>query len=293
MLENFKDKIQSLIEYLPPIPGVMNDLIKLLNAGNCDVREISDLIEKDPSLSVNILRIANSAFYGLPYKVSSLQQAVNLIGLKELASLCMFCSIGPALKPPAGMKTIDLKMFWRHSIATGIIAKIFCREFSIGVREDLYLAGLIHDIGKIIIDRSDHDVYSEVVRLTYDNNVSIGEAENKIIGESHSSIGSWLLEKWKLPRMFIETAAYHHSVRDASEEHRELVAVVSLADQIARLRGFGFGGDMRGTIINETEAFAIVRDGNPHVKDIDLAGFVMDLDRADSEISELEKIING
>ncbi len=293
MIENFKDRILSLIEYLPPIPGVINDLIKLLESENCDVREISRIIEQDPSLSVNVLRIANSAFYGLPYKVSSIQYAVNLIGFRELASLCIFCGVGSAFNPPAGIDTIDLKMFWKHSIATGIIAKIFCREFDIGVRENLYLAGLVHDIGKIVIDRSDHDIYSGVIRLTYDDNISVTEAEDKIIGESHSSIGSWLLEKWKLPRMFIETAAYHHLVRDASEEYRELVAVISLADQIARLKGFGFGGDMRGIILTGTPAFEIVRDKNPHIGDLDMARFVMDLDRADNEIFEMEKIING
>jgi len=292
MIDNCVEKILSFIDYLPPLPYVAGELITLLHNENSNLRDIIKVIEKDPSLSVNVLKTANSAFYGLSYKVSSIEHAVNLIGLKEVASLCLSWGITTALKPAPGTKTMDLKAFWEHSIATGIIAKIFCKEFHIRIQDSLYLAGLIHDIGKVVLDRFTHEIYSEAIRLTYEKNISLREAEKEIIGEFHDKVGGYLLSKWKLPDMFVEVAAHHHSIGNASDKNIDLVAIISLSNQIARLKGFGFDGNMQGIILTETEAFEVIRNKNPELKDADLARFIMDLDRADNDIAELEKMIN-
>jgi HD-like signal output (HDOD) protein len=101
------------------------------------------------------------------------------------------------------------------------------------------------------------------------------------------------MQKWKLPPVFSEIASFHHSAEDSSEEHRMVVCVVSLANQVSRLSGFGFGGDETGMVISETPAFQFIAKKHPGIKDMDIAKFVMDLDRADSEISELERMITN
>ncbi|MBI5740123.1 MAG: HDOD domain-containing protein [Nitrospirae bacterium] len=293
LITNFKEKVYNCIEFLPPIPDIMKELNELLQKKDCDLRDISGVIEKDPSLSLNVLKIANSAFYGLPYEVSSMERAVALIGLQEVASLCMVCNITDILKPEPGVMTMDIKSFWEHSVATGVIAKIFCKEFNIRTQENLYLAGLIHDVGKIIIDRFSHIAYDGIIKATHDENIALIEAEKRIIGESHDRVGGWLIEKWELPKVFFEVAAHHHSLMDASDGNRRAVAIISLSNHIARIKGFGFGGDMRGIILQETDAFRIINAEYPHLRDQDIARFVMDLDRADNEIAGLERMMNA
>ena len=96
-------------------------------------------------------KVANSAFYKLPVKVTTIDHAVRMLGTREIASLCIACTAGKTLKAPANKATIDLSMFWQHSVATGVISKVLCNELGILTQNNIYLAGLIHDVGKIIL----------------------------------------------------------------------------------------------------------------------------------------------
>jgi hypothetical protein len=119
------------------------------------------------------------------------------------------------------------------------------------------------------------------------------EAEKKFIGESHDDIGGWIMEKWKLPEMFIDVARCHHSVHNAPERNGTTVAVCSLADQLARIEDFGFGGDMSGVILSETEAFKVLVKINPAIAEIDFVKFAWDLENVDDEIIEMENILKN
>jgi HD-like signal output (HDOD) protein len=293
MKTDYKKEIEGVRDFLPAMPAIMAELVEILNQSEVDLRVLGQVISKDPAMAVNVLRIANSAFYGLPNKVKTIDHAVTMIGLKEITSLCMACGVSGALRAFTGQKTIDLQAFWRHSVATGVIARTFCAQFSVNQDGNFYLAGLMHDVGKVILDRFLHNVYTEVIRLTYEENVSVAEAERQVLGDSHAKIGGWLMEKWGLPGIFADVACYHHSVMDAPKENREVVAVVSLANNVARLMGFGFGGDLRGTILAESEAFKVIRETNNQIEDMDIARFVMDLERNDSDIVEIERIMNA
>lgn len=291
--ETLRDRVEKTIDFLPPLPAVMADLIQALKNDDIDLRVLSKIIGKDPSMTMNVLKIANSAFYALPNKVSTIDQAVRLLGLSEITTLCISCGAYQSLKPPRGKATLDLKAFWRHSIATGVIAKILCRKFNLGTWDSLYLAGLIHDVGKVILDRLTHESYDELVELTYAENISILEAERRVLGASHDTVGGWLMEKWKLPQVFVETARSHHSLETASPEDRTVVAIISLADQFARLKGHGFGGDRTGVIVSEFDAFSILLKTNPDLADFDVVKFVLDLDDTTEEIEEMEKIVGS
>lgn len=293
MIENFREKVEQTINFLPPLPSVMIELIQALNDEDVDLRTLGKIISKDPSMTMNVLKIANSAFYGLPSKVTTIDQAMRMLGINEITSLCISCSASKSLKAPKGVNTVDLRQFWRHSVATGVIGKILCAKLNIGRLDSLYLAGLVHDVGKVVLDRFRHDVYHEIVDLTYAENIPILEAEKRIMGASHDSVGGWLMEKWHLPQLFKEVAEYHHSVAEAPEKNRLLVAVISAADQLARVKGYGFGGDMNGVDFPETDAFKVLQKRNKEIADLDVVKLVWDLDDANSEIEEMQGLLNN
>jgi putative nucleotidyltransferase with HDIG domain len=216
-----------------------------------------------------------------------------MLGTREIASLCIACTAGKTLKAPVNQPTIDLSMFWQHSVATGVISKVLCSELGIQTQNNIYLAGLIHDVGKIILDRFMHDVYKEIVKITYNENISVTEAEQRVMGETHARVGGWLMEAWNLPPIFIDVASYHHSVMETQEDTRLEVALVSLSNQLARLKSFGFGGDMSGVVLADIDAWKIIDEAYPQIKNLDVVKFIWDLDEAYNEIVAMEKIINN
>jgi HD-like signal output (HDOD) protein len=293
VIENFREKVEETISFLPPMPSIMMELIQALNNEDVDLRSLGKIISRDPLMVMNVLKIANSAFYGLPTKITNIEQAVRMLGTNEITSLCISCSASRSLKPPKGVATLDLKQFWRHSVATGVIGKILCNKLNVGRFDSLYLAGLVHDVGKVILDRFIHDVYKQIVDLTYKENISILEAETKIMGASHDIVGEWLMEKWRLPPIFGEVARYHHSVTEAPEKNIIVVALVNVADQLARLKGFGFGGDTNGVDFSVTDSFKILEAKNHELIDLDVFKLVWDLDGAHEEIEEMQRLVTG
>jgi len=293
MNATLKQRIESIRRYLPPIPGVFAELIQLLHDENIDMATVGRVIGRDPSMSINVLRIANSAFYGLPNRVKTIEHAVTMLGLKEITGVCMACETGRVFKPRPGDKHMDLHAFWLHSVATAVLSRVFSSQFKIETQGQAYLAGLLHDIGQLIMDRFLHDLYIQVMQLTYDENISLIEAETQVFEETHGTVGGWLMDKWQLPHLFSEVASCHHDVNRASAENRLIVATVSFADQIARLRGYGFGGDETGVIVEETDAFKVLKQAKPSIAELDMAEFIMDLDRTDVDIKNIQELMNA
>lgn len=293
MIENLADKVERAINYLPPIPIVMDELLKALNNENVDINTLVKIISKDPSMSMNVLKVVNSAFYRLPYQVSAVDHALRLLGLKEITMICIACGVYKALAPSYNAQTLNLDEFWKHSVATGIIAKRLCKELKIGDQDIVYFLGLLHDVGKVILDRVAHDIYAIVIQTTYDESIPLREAEKRLIGESHDTIGGLIMKKWRLPLMFSHVAQYHHAVPDAPEEDRTIIAMVSLADQMARMRFLGFGGDMSGIVFSDTDAFRELETASPAIKEMDIVKFIWDLEEVDEEVIEMERLLSS
>jgi HD-like signal output (HDOD) protein len=293
MIEDFEKKIKETIEFLPPVPLIMSELTDAINDEKTDMEKVGTIISKDPSMSVNILKIANSAFYRIPNRVATIEHAVRMIGMREVASLCLACSALNALKPSRNIPVIDLTAFWKHSVATGLFARLLSRELNIGLLNNLYLAGLMHDVGKVVIDRFAHEVYKEVLKLTYDEGISVMDAEKRVVGESHDKVGGWLMEKWRLPAAYVHVSAYHHSVNETPEGSRVMVALISFADQLVRLRNFGFGGETAGVVLKDLEAYKILERFNSRIRNMDFVKFVWSMENIEEEVIEIERVMGA
>lgn len=293
MDDDLKKKLEDVIDLLPPIPQVMSELLQALGDKDIELRALASIISKDPLMSMNVLKVSNSAFYRLPNKVATVEHAVKLLGIKEITGICIACGAYQSLKPPSNVETFDLVEFWRHSVATGVVSRRLCQELEILDHNVLYFIGLLHDVGKVVLDRLAHDIYRIVVQTAREENITIFDAEKRLIGESHDRVGGWLMEKWRLPWTFIDVAQYHHNVSAAPEENRAATAIISFADRLAWLHYLGLESGFDVKLLTENEAYSFLEENTANIDEIDLGKFMEELDSAHEEIDEMTRILHS
>jgi HD-like signal output (HDOD) protein len=293
MIDDLQKKIEEVIDFLPPIPVVMTELLHALSDKDIELRTLAGIISKDPLMSMNVLKVSNSAFYRLPNKVTTVDHAVKLLGIKEITGICIACGAYQSLKPSQNVETFDFNDFWRHSVATGVVSRRLSQELEILDHNVIYFLGLLHDVRKVVLDRFAHDIYKVVVKTTREENVTIREVEQRLIGASHDMVGGWLMEKWKLPCTFVDVAKYHHTVKDAPEDTKAAIAIISFADRLAWLHYLGLESGFDVTILTENDAYLFLEEITATIDEIDLGKFMQELDSANEEIDEMTKILKS
>lgn len=219
---------------LPTLPGVINKLNTLSNSEKSSVQEMSRIVSSDQVLSARILRLANSPSYGF-YRVSTISNAMILLGVNVVKSLALSSSIFAIMEK----ESVGL---WEHSLGVGTAANLIARKLGLPECEEISTAGLLHDIGKVIISLKCSDAGKEIQKLVSERRIYALEAEREIIDTDHTEVGEWLSKSWFLPDKLSEPIACHHDVAK-SENHRIKTAVVHVADVLIKASGFGNSGD--------------------------------------------------
>jgi putative nucleotidyltransferase with HDIG domain len=219
---------------LPTLPSVIHKLDSLSDNEKSSVQEMARIVSSDQALSARILRLANSPSYGF-YRVSTISNAMILLGVNVVKSLALSSSIFAVMEK-------DSVGLWEHSLGVGVAANLIARKLGLPECEEIATAGLLHDIGKIIIAHKCCEAEKEILKLVHDNQIFILEAEREIVDTDHAEVGGWLAKSWFLPDKLSEPIAYHHDVVK-SENHRIKTAVVHIADIIIKASGFGNSGD--------------------------------------------------
>jgi len=228
------------IDSLPSLPSIVSRLIQVVNSPDTSADDAAKLIQKDPALTTKMLRLANSAFYGIPRSISSVSSAVVILGFNTIRSLVLSASV---MKMFSGSKkpAFDKDRFWKHSIVCALAAKTIVRQF-INVRmmdpESAFCAGILHDIGKLIFSEFAGDDYQEVCAFARSNNLSLLEAERRMLGIGHSDIGRILADKWALPLDLEYALVFHHEPKNA-DNLLDLVTTVHIADVLTHQAGLG------------------------------------------------------
>ena len=239
----YKKVIES-IDNLPSFPAVVSRLIKVVNSPESSADDAAGLIEKDPALTSKMLRLANSAFYGIPRSISSVSSAVVILGFNTIRSLVLSASV-MKLFSGSQKQAVDKERFWKHSIVSAMAAKIIVRHF-INVRmmdpESAFCSGILHDIGKLIFNEFMNDEYVEVRNYAEKNGVPLLDAENKILGINHAEICKVVSDKWSLPLDLEYSLVYHHNPGAADKLH-ELIATIHFADILAHEIGASLWDD--------------------------------------------------
>lgn len=237
-MEELDQYIQK-VKQLPPAPRVLPQLLVLLGKPDTDIRKVVDLIRYDQGLTANLLQVCNSAFFASALPVSDLEEAVNRLGFKQVFRIVASISGSRALGTKQKGYGMDEGELWRHSVTTAVAAQLIAAEA--GVEANVaFTAGLLHDIGKIILSEGLEQVYSKILDEVDKNQLSLLETEKKLLGVQHAEIGGRLLARWKFPAPLVAAVWFHHTPKYANP-HDKLASCVYLGNMIAYFIGNGFG----------------------------------------------------
>jgi putative nucleotidyltransferase with HDIG domain len=212
---------------LPALPGIVAQVIRLTDDPYSTVQELDSIICQDQALTANVLRLANSAYYGYPRHIATIIDAIGILGFNTIRDLVFVASVNKMLigKAVAG---IDI---WRHSITCAMTARAVARRVHFKPAGWAFIAGLLHDIGKIALGAYMKDAYDELLLKAREELQPESRAEEEALGITHAAVGSRLAENWNLPHDFVEAIAYHHEPLKATENPR-LTAIVHLANSV-------------------------------------------------------------
>jgi putative nucleotidyltransferase with HDIG domain len=236
-VEDKRSELKKIImdtKTLPTLPGVISKLNSLSDNDKASVQEMAKIVSSDQVLSARILRLANSPSYGF-YRVSTISNAMILLGVNVVKSLALSSSIFAIMEK----NSVGL---WEHSLGVGVAANLLARRLKLPECEEIATAGLLHDIGKVIISLKCIEAEMEILKLVKERKIYIQQAEHEVIDTDHSEVGGWLAKSWFLPDKLSEPIAFHHDVIK-SVNHRVKTSVVHIADVLIKASGFGNSGD--------------------------------------------------
>ena len=236
-----KDDVIKKVGDLKVLPFVARKLLETISNDKVSISDLNDMIEKDQTITARVLKISNSALYGLRHEVTSLQQAIMILGFKTIRSLVLSISTKSLYKQFG----ITEQMMWDHSIGAAIAAKVISADLGRELGDIAFTGGLMHDLGKVIMNNETPEAFAEVMMNMYNEGISSIIAEEEIYGYNHSEIGSKVIAKWGLSVALVEILAKHHLNNCSLDDIKDPVVAkglscVHLADNICRALGIGY-----------------------------------------------------
>jgi HD-like signal output (HDOD) protein len=235
-------KIHAFVKKMPSLSTTVSKVLEICSRTDTAPNDLNKVISLDPVLTGQVLKLINSAYYSLVNKVTSLTRAIIMLGLNTVKNLALSTAIIRSVGQTKKSKVLPIQKFWAHSIGVGVTAKIFATELDIplGEREEFFVAGLLHDLGKIPFD----DEYATVLATTREHGKPLIHIEKELLGVDHQQVGRLIAEKWKLNSGITQAICYHHCPEKADPEQQQLVAAVALADCYVCLFEIGYAGNL-------------------------------------------------
>lgn len=232
--EKIRRKIKS-IKSLPTLPAVAQKVSKMAGSADTSAAQLGRIISTDQALSGRVLRLVNSSFYGFPGRISSISNAIVLLGFDVVRSLIISVSVFEMMEK-------GIVGLWEHSLGCAVASRIIAKKIKGCDPEEISVAGLLHDIGKIVVSIQMADNYEDIKRRIKENKIIFYEAEKEVLELTHEDIGGWLAESWNLPVGLQEPVTFHHRPLKAKNAKMQ-TCIVHLANFLVRAVGFGSGGD--------------------------------------------------
>ena len=247
--DDLKKKIINKVKDLPPMPKVLFKAREVMSDPKSGFKEIAKVIETDQAIAARILKVANSAYYGLSGMVNSIHQASVVLGYETLEQVITMVSSSSLLGKQLKGYGLNAGTLWRHSLAVAIGSRLLAMKRAPSLEGDAFSVGLIHDAGKLALDPHIMQKSKEFHEFMKNENASCLEAERKVLGFDHTEVAYDLCQKWKLPESHAKAMRYHHTP-ESSGDH-QLAYIVYLADFLAQQSGLGTGPSSDGKSLNE------------------------------------------
>ena len=229
------------ISHIATLPEVTVKIIHLVEDPNSTAQDLNKVITNDPALGARILKVVNSAFYGLPGQIGSTNRAIVLLGLNAVKNIAIAASLAKLFRGGQISSSFNARELWQHCIAVASATRLISSKTGIGLPDEAFLAGLIHDIGIMVeIQAVRPGFVKALTKATQEQGVTLREAEREALGASHEEFGRGLCLQWKFPSSFSYVTGFHHRPMEVSDQHKHLVYMVHLADIMAAKAGLGF-----------------------------------------------------
>ncbi|MCP4252925.1 MAG: HDOD domain-containing protein [Candidatus Scalindua sp.] len=238
------------VKEMPPLPQSIIQILELTKSTKSSACDLAKVCEHDPKLTINMLKLANSSFYGFRREISTISHAIVCLGLDTVKSIALASSTQEMLNNEVPAYALEKGMLWQHSIGCSACARIIAKRIGFKESEEAYIAGLLLDIGKIILSDFAEDEFIQIVEKSKNSKISFDKAEQEVLGFDHAQIGARIIEKWNLPPILVESVQYHHQPEKANE-YKKITYIVHLADAISCMLGIGLGCDGLMYVVEE------------------------------------------
>lgn len=260
-----RDITRKLLEVaaIPTLPQVMHRILETLENDSSSAQDITRILECDHAISARVLRLANSAFYGLRYKADTIRKAVVVLGFDAVRMLALATSVFGALNRQDQF-AFSPEDFWLHSLGTAKAAQLLVKKSGGNTSHDgCFTAGLLHDLGKYILALVLKEQYKAIVKQAEESQIQLYHVEQQQLGMTHTEAGKWIAERWRFPSLISDVIGNQQDVTGYRGPHRLEVAIVALSSDISRALEFGNAGDFKPPNLQSDRIIELGLDPNP------------------------------
>ncbi len=236
-----RKSIEKFIQRMPSLSTTVGKVMEICSRTDASPNELNKVVSLDPVLTGQVLKLINSAYYSLVNKVTSLTRAITMLGMNTVKNIALSTAIIRTISGAKKSRALPTTKFWAQSIGTGVSARLLgeLKDFSLMEREELFLAGLLHDLGKIPFG----DEYSEVLNMARRRQLPLIRVERHMLGIDHEEVGLMIAEKWKLNTVITECITKHHEAGKLEGELGQQIALIALGNIYANILDHGYAGD--------------------------------------------------
>jgi HD-like signal output (HDOD) protein len=237
--------IQAYVHKMPALPVTVAKVLEITNNPKTSPADLNQIISLDPVLMGKVMRLINSAYYSLPNQITSLVRAIIMLGINTVKNLALSTAVLGTLGKASDFQALNMEGFWRHSISVGVTAKLIATRRNVNpkLREEYFIGGLLHDIGKIPLNNKLAKEYVQAISNTDREQIPLYQSEEKIMLVNHAMVGKLIIDNWRLGENLSDAVCFHHNLEEYTGTHRDLVETVAVANLFSNTFELGFSGD--------------------------------------------------
>jgi HD-like signal output (HDOD) protein len=238
-------KIQNYIYRMPSLSTTVTKVLDICNRPSTSPNDLNRVISLDPVLTGQVLRLINSAYYSLLHRATSLTRAIILLGINTVKNLALSTAILNSLSGKKSFRALSVNDFWTHSICVGVTARSIAalKGISLAEQGEYFVAGLLHDLGKIPLNNRFPKDYIRAMELSKSREIPLNQSETSIFGMDHGVVGEMIAQKWQLSLSIYDCLCHHHNPEETRSENRRLVEIVALANAYTNMMHIGSSGN--------------------------------------------------